>query len=253
MWSIDEEQILVKEFKNKSNEELAKLIGRSKRAVEHRLNKLKLSRGRINPVNEHFFKTWSPDMAYILGFTLADGSIELRERTSRLSYGVAFKDRQVLEYIADCLDFSKSKIKDTIEVRKGKQCSTSRLRIGSKIIVDDLARYHIIPRKTGMERLPSIPAEYRSNFLLGLFDGDGCISICRQQNRQLRFSIVSASEQFLNDLRDLIDLDYGYIKYKGTSCYTWDVYKQSHIDDLKHFMYGNYNFCLDRKRKKFKW
>ena len=37
-------------------------------------------------INENFFKTWSPKMAYVLGFIIADGSAEDVRKTSRTCY-----------------------------------------------------------------------------------------------------------------------------------------------------------------------
>jgi hypothetical protein len=38
-----------------------------------------------NKINENFFKTWSPKMAYILGLIFADGAIE-DVRNSNFNY-----------------------------------------------------------------------------------------------------------------------------------------------------------------------
>ena len=38
--------------------------------------------------NENFFKAWSPDMAYVLGFFAADGSMY---RTNRGTYFIEFQ------------------------------------------------------------------------------------------------------------------------------------------------------------------
>ena len=44
---------------------------------------------------EEFFKFWSKDMAYVLGFTFADGNIY----HGTLSYSLSDKDISVLKYI----------------------------------------------------------------------------------------------------------------------------------------------------------
>ena len=35
------------------------------------------------PVNEDFFKVWSPEMAYVLGFFCADGAMTINPRGSK--------------------------------------------------------------------------------------------------------------------------------------------------------------------------
>lgn len=49
-------------------------------------------------VNENFFKTWSPQMAYVLGFIFADGAIEDLRKSSRTCYiHLASNDKSLLK------------------------------------------------------------------------------------------------------------------------------------------------------------
>ena len=53
---------------------------------------------RIYELNEDYFETWSHEMAYILGFISADGSIN-KQKTS-LSIELQMRDKKVLEFIS---------------------------------------------------------------------------------------------------------------------------------------------------------
>ncbi len=79
LWKIKENDLLKKYFSESSEEQLLKFLqGRSWKAVMAQGERLGLKRKRDKPrlmVNEDYFKYWSPNMAYILGFILADGCI----------------------------------------------------------------------------------------------------------------------------------------------------------------------------------
>lgn len=59
-------------------------------------------------VNKNFFKIWSPEMAYILGFFTADGCLTVNPRGSHYIEFVC-NDKDVLEKIRDVMG-SKHKI-----------------------------------------------------------------------------------------------------------------------------------------------
>jgi len=198
--------------------------------------------------NEDFFDNWSQDMAYVLGFTMADSCVYSNEY--RFGYGINIKDRKILEYISKLLLNNINHIKDVIEYRKDTPCHISRLRICSKKIVNKLYSYNIFPRKTGLEKLPLIPDKYKADYLRGLFDGDGSIHYANKT--QQVFQIVSASQSFLLDVKKELGFNFGYIHNKST-CWSWYVYKQKEIKKIKDFIYYlGHNFSLERKRIKFK-
>ena len=49
-------------------------------------------------VNKDFFKTWSPNMAYILGFFAADGYITVNRRGGQF-WCIQINDKELLEEI----------------------------------------------------------------------------------------------------------------------------------------------------------
>jgi hypothetical protein len=108
---------------------------------------------------ENFFASWSGNMAYILGFTMADGCLA---NNSRLQFDI--KDRDLLEKFVEVMG-----IRETISNRRG----TFQLYISSKNIVSDLVALGVRERKTHTMALPDIQSEYRKDFVRGYFDGDG--------------------------------------------------------------------------------
>ena len=49
-------------------------------------------------VNKNFFKKWSSEMAYVLGFFMADGSIDVNPRGSQY-FSIQICDKELLEEI----------------------------------------------------------------------------------------------------------------------------------------------------------
>lgn len=120
-------------------------------------------------VNKDFFKKWTPEMAYVLGFFAADGYITKKGNTGYLCFEIA--DKLLLESIRDTLESD-----HTIGVRKPKnrKHSTSyRIQIGSKEMCDDLEKLGFKQGKTFNLKLPNVPEECFGDFVRGYFEGDG--------------------------------------------------------------------------------
>ena len=121
--------------------------------------------------NENFFKKWSPEMAYVLGFFTADGNMI---KNKRGGYYIEFTgcDLEILEKIKTLLK-SSNKITGRRRTERSKVCY--RIQIRSKNLFDDLLQLGMVPCKSNIIRLPHIPQLYFTDFLRGYFDGDGCV------------------------------------------------------------------------------
>lgn len=203
------------------------------------------------PVNHDYFSEWSNNMAYIQGFTMSDGCIDDNNGHNILCYNISNKDRAVLEFI-------RKELSPNRPFYENSKKELVYLSITSKKIVQDLAIYNIIPRKTGKERLPDIPNEFKSAYLLGLFDGDGNI-YCKEHIRKsgkrfgtirkdFEYRIFCLSEDFLNEVNKELCFNYGTIRWNG-SCFVLSITKKENIDKIYKFMYShNPEFFLKRKR-----
>jgi len=122
-------------------------------------------------LNQDFFKKWSPEMAYVLGFFAADGSMLLNNRGACF-IEFTITDRIVLEHIQRVTG-STHRI---AERERGGNCKTAyRLQIGSKDWFNDLSRLGFMQNKSNRLPLPEIPGKYFGDFVRGYFDGDGCV------------------------------------------------------------------------------
>lgn len=192
--------------------------------------------------NHNYFKTWSPEMAYILGFITADGCVSIGDRTKYLRIAIQERDISVLQFIRYCMK-SNHIIKPFEKITKtGKLLNHVKIVISSNKLCDDLISLGVIPRKTGFEVIPkNLPLEFYGDWLRGLFDGDGCF------NNKSGYSIASASEKFLNNIKNNILNGIGNV-VKSTTCFQYQNNKISDIYTIYNLMYNNYKFCLERKR-----
>ena len=166
-----------------------------------------------------FFKKWSNEMAYVLGFLYADGCIIDSAVSARTQYTqFSSKDRKILEKIRLAL---KSKHRIYSQVPRltlhvgGKIYKSSKLfclRIGSRRMFSDLKKIGLTPNKSRSMKFPVIPPEYLNHFIRGYFDGDGSIFMCmgKGSKQQVIFKkaltvFSSGSKEFLSELAHILE------------------------------------------------
>ena len=146
------------------------------------------SNNRKYKINLSFFKTWSNDMAYILGFWFADGCIN--KTTFTISQHK--KDKSILEDISLALSYSHPLIKQG-------NSNNFNICIYSKEIVDSIKALGGKERKSLDVKFPTVPRIYLSDFIRGYFDGDGSISISKDGKRYYT-SFATGSRDFASGL-----------------------------------------------------
>jgi len=209
--------------------------------------------------NEDFFKTWTGDMAYVLGFFTADGSMY---RTKRNTCFIEFQitDRTILVAIQKALG-SNHKITNR-RTRNDHRKAIYRLQIGSKAIFESLEDLGFMQNKSKVIRLPEIPAKHFFDFLRGYFDGDGNVMFGYYKKPGRNYSskyfatrFTSGSNLFLEDIKSVLaDMDInGSLYYSSggwrlsygahaTKQLFSSMYHDNHVNDLIY---------LERKYKIF--
>lgn len=206
--------------------------------------------------NEHFFKTWTPEMAYVLGFFAADGSMY---KTKRGGHYIEFQitDGELLEQIKKILG---SDHKIAVRNLNPRWQTIYRLQIGSKIMFEDLETLGFMQTKTHIMKFPNIPSDYMNHFVRGYFDGDGNVwrGIIHKFDRPhssnaLKTCFTSGSEQFLETLKE--KLNDSAEMTGGSLCYSRAYRLQyASADSLKLYRFMYYDsgvLCLPRKREVF--
>jgi hypothetical protein len=246
--------------------EIAVLTGWSRASVTKAFRKhgVKCTLRRVgHKAVEDFFDHWTPEMAYILGFTICDGcvlearhSLTTGRRTARqLVYTIQAADVAVLHYI-------RKHICPTVTIhtvqRKGRHPYTDRvyehvmMRFYCPRVIDSIAQHGVVPRKTGKEIVPNrLPDELLPHFVRGVIDGDGCISMTYDGKGRLnpRLQITSASVPFLAALNQRWLNGVGKIvKHRGH--YNLILNRREVMLAALEPVYRK-GFCLERKREKY--
>lgn len=214
-------------------------------------------------VNHHFFASWSPQMAYVLGVVCTDGNIRPSVikapntkdtiRISRLT--VSQKEPELLEKILKLMS-SETKLLYRNRKRYPNTVSgeTYYFHLNSDIIYDDLIRLGLSPNKSLTLKFPAIPQEFVSHFIRGCWDGDGSVYIDKTSD-SIFASFISGSIDFISALH--LHLVYNglpkrqihksgnsyYFRYTGTQCAKLAKYLYKDSDE---------NMWLNRKHELFR-
>jgi hypothetical protein len=133
---------------------------------------------------DFFDKIDSHAKAYFLGFLWADGHNE-RDRTGtrcNVTIQLQERDEHILKYFRDLLYPKRDK---PLYYRVRKSASNMwKLSIRTKSISDALLRLGMVGNKTVESHLPPISDEFMGSFMLGYFDGDGCIYLSKTRGHK---------------------------------------------------------------------
>jgi hypothetical protein len=159
----------------------------------------------LRGVNQRFFQTWTPEMAYVLGFFAADGNM-IKNRRGAHFVSFYSTDEELLEMVRGVMG-STHKIGFRIYPPPWK--IGYKIQIGSKQLFNDLIGLGMTPNKSLTLKFPDIPAEFFPHFVRGYFDGDGCIyfkEYFAKDRQKMRWAFTthftSGSRAFLISLHD---------------------------------------------------
>lgn len=253
----EHKQILLRESENKTlpewveyfdNEYTKKQIysfcyhqGRPiKKLSKEELSKIQSKNARKYKINEDYFKKWSSNMAYILGFWFADGCIY----GGRLfDITVHKKDKYILKKIADEFGYE-GKVTDYTNRQ------ACRINFSCKVMYDDLVSLGGTERKSNTISFPNVPKEYLPDFIRGYFDGDGCIM--RLKNNRVNSAFTSGSRKFLESLLEILKKEAGVIGGSfDDSCCSLKFGKKDTFKIGEYMYANNSDFYLKRKKEKF--
>ncbi len=216
-------------------------------------------------INQDFFKTWTSEMSYVLGYVTADGCIAASKdrKNNPLTFNITSAEKKHLYRLRNVLG-SEHKI--------GKKSGGSsniiayQLQIRNPIITKDLINLGILPRKTYNLSPIKVPEKYFPDFVRGFFDGDGTVYIYNVNKiPQIKAGFVSSSLSFITKFDEQLCENLSIPKKtihqttdkrmgRKMTQYTIHFY----IDDcekLAEFMYRNVpTLYLPRKHRVFeKW
>lgn len=149
---------------------------------------------RIYWINENFFSEQNSEMAYVLGFLMADGNVGKKNNLIQIS--LAAIDKELLESIHQLV--GGSPLYEYVQNNH----SYVRWYCTSSKIKRDLAEYDVIPQKTGFAKIPSkLDKKFYPDFIRGYFDGDGCV----YKDNAIGLNFTSHNKEILQNILDNLE------------------------------------------------
>lgn len=195
-------------------------------------------------VVEGFFKLWSPEMAYALGFIAADGCICKGKFSYQFS--VMSTDEDIIVKLSNLFGDSPVRCHTRIPPRKPiyKVISTNQR------FIKPLLDLGVVPGKSKVMQGFNVPDEYFSDFLRGFTDGDGSITTCNGIYPAVKW--VGASKDFMFWLHQKIQSVLGIsLKLQEDirgPYWTLELVGSSARKTLEYLNYKDSSISMDRKR-----
>ena len=214
-------------------------------------NKANAINTRKYKVNDDYFDKESHNMAYILGFLAADGTVS--RNGNRIKIGLSSVDRGFLESIRKELGIESS----IFDYETSNGYLVSELSFTSSKIKQKLCEYNVIPGKTETFTFPTnLNKEYWIDFIRGYFDGDGSVGTAGPS--AIRWQICSHRPHVLETIVNFLYEEYNIPKVsiqknkKGNSFLYTIQYSNNSTRKIYQILYTDNSLYLPRKFEKFK-
>jgi len=254
-WKTKEINFLKENITTLTYKQMATIIDHSPNSIQSKIRSLPIQK-KINKhkVNSNFFKTWSPDMTYVLGFIGADGNICHSGRAHVLH--IACDDKDIIEKIKMVLSYEGP----IYQKARGNGKISYSLRICDQTIFEDLKNLGVTERKSLTFTPPKIPKPLIRHFIRGYFDGD-----CSVYLRGIRYKSRLVVD-FYTASRPMSEFLYHQIRktlkdsFKGKILITLMNQKNPYYrinlghrssSKIFNYMYKDVNLFMERKYKKF--
>ena len=197
-WSTKDDCYLRAHYESMPTTEIARALGRSHGTIKRRADGLGMlsvkRRARAAVQDDYFADIDDPVKAYILGIWASDGWVS--GTRNEIGIGMHPKDADLAVLLRDQL----APLSRILQSRNPEHPRLD-LRISSPRMRSDLIRLGVTPQKSLTLRWPAqLPDNLQNSFILGCFDGDGCLSYEAKRN-YYHWSLVSASRPFLEEVR----------------------------------------------------
>lgn len=210
--------------------------------------------------NKDFFEEINTeDKAYWLGFLYADGCINRMYRNEKLKamdleIGLCRDDEKHLLKFLDSLE-SNVVVKRKTNNLNGKKYESSRVVICCTKMCKDLSDKGCTHQKSLTLNFPNkeiMKDDLLKHFIRGYFDGDGCVSV--NKNNIIQVNFVGTSDFLKGVSAYLLENKIIYNSpsfYKKGNAYEMYIYGADIIEQFYKHLYDGANIYLDRKKDKF--
>ena len=242
----------IEAYNNYTAADVAKMCFVKNTSFRHLINYLNLNdkchKRFCNTPQQHVFnpfKTSNPTSAYLLGYILGDGNINMR-RSNYYTLNITSKDYTHINQIKNIFD---NTIK-LLEHNKNGYKAWS-LTIVDQDVCNDLIKLGIKPQKSYIES--SINFNWLGNnlnhFIRGLFDSDGCIRIKNSNSLEIT---IAGHDSYINEIYNYMNNQWSYYKLKnGNISILNKLWSNTDKCNFYKYLYTNATIWLQRKRDIF--
>lgn len=251
-WTKEEDEILknICEFAPKEFI-MEKIPNRTWSSISQRMNnKFNIKVGKRDSVYVKYdlFDTWTEKSAYILGFILADGYIQTKNKDGNNKFNLQFEqkstDIDIIYKICAALEF-----RGKIFFSKNKR-NVKIIIHNSHLIKEAINKGIPEENKTFCAKFPdNIPKDMIRHFIRGLIDGDGWSSINKDYRNNDRYILgFCGTEALVNRVKELLPekLDNIKISKSSNNCWRFNIEKQKAFNIAK-WLYEDTTIYLERK------
>lgn len=259
-WSDKELALLQEHYQYASKGYLMRLFPQ-KTYTNIRNKATKLGLKRISQdryyVDHEAFSQWNEQSAYFLGFILADGHL-CYAGDKYIQICVSERDKDILEKFICYTKYEGHILKGQPEKHNinisgqyiSNVSSTLRVNISNARIVQDIIKKGVpAGNKTYTATFPYVPPKYMKDFIRGIIDGDGWITVSK--NGYVSIGVVG-TQSVVEGVRNNYNMDCSSNKVRQKGEHYWDCiingYKAMAILD---WLYGNATVFLNRKYNKY--
>jgi hypothetical protein len=223
-------------------------------------NNLKIRGRRKFFYDEDFFENIDTNLkAYWLGFLFADGCVRNIKGGYCLKIKLSILDENHLFSFLKHIGSNQKELRTETSKFKGKngkyyESIGKAININSRKIVKDLVKLGCGQNKTNIIEFPKINEGLIPSFILGYFDGDGCITQKKVKN-QIYYCVTftCGSKPFLEKIKEeLLKIGLNSIsQYDYKTFYRLQISNKIDLLKIKSYYYDNNDFYLQRKKNKF--
>lgn len=192
-----------------------------------------------------FYDLSVPETQYWLGYICADGNIEYNLKCRIYKVSLFSKEEEPIK------KFIKYFGENTVSVHHRKSGMIEAYINSKELTKYFIEKLNIVPNKSNILN-PSL--EFTTNFILGYFDGDGCIVNSTDKRKRYECNITCGSKIFLDKIKKILDAQGIYsVLYQHTDCNAYKIRIDRKEDSEKFYrwLYKDAVVCLSRKLSNF--
>ena len=230
--------------------EIAKIVGKGKSTVGYWITKYGLNDKSKYAKPKYkdprmFNKIDTPEKAYIIGYTLADGYIS----DNVIEFGCCLEDKEILQFIAEYIGANYTE--DLTYIPEARRFPRARIHISNSVLITDFNK-HCSSKEN--KHCPIIPKNLEKYLVQGFFDGDGCLTWGRRKDRNRLWQKIS----FTSSLKVLEGIQQILLKQCAIStiirpksnenCFVLEFANKRDVLKFLNFIYPDDSFIILKRK-----